>query len=163
MKKLYLIRHAKSSWDDMLLDDIDRPLNQRGKNDALLIGEKLRSRGVVPERIIVSPAKRTRKTAKRLVKTLGLPKELITNNEQLYLASPKRILEIIHDLPNSVDQAMIIGHNPGITQIVNFLANEHIANVPTSGSACILFDVKYWSDVRNNGKMGFFIYPKMFK
>jgi len=58
---------------------------------------------------------------------------------------------------------MLIGHNPGVTQSVNFLASEHFENVPTSGIACIIFDIESWKEVKNNGKLGFFIYPKLFK
>lgn len=163
MKKLYLIRHAKSSWKDAALEDFDRPLSIRGKKAAPMIGQKLKARNARPEIVFASPAKRTAKTARILIEKLGLSTEILRLDEELYLASPKKILRFIQDLDNKHKEVMIVGHNPEITMTVNFLSGEHIENIPTTGVACILFDIKDWKNVSNNGKLGFYIYPKMFR
>ncbi len=162
MKKLYIVRHAKSSWE-VDQDDFDRSLKKKGKLNAPFMARKLLSRGVNVEQIISSSAKRTTKTTGTINQVLGVPETMVSFNKELYLASPKEIIKQIQETNNSVNELMIVAHNPGVTQVVNFLAKEHFENIPTSGMACILFDIESWSDLKNNGKLGFFIYPKMFK
>ncbi|HBH07762.1 MAG TPA: phosphohistidine phosphatase [Flavobacteriales bacterium] len=163
MKKLYLVRHAKSSWKDSSLEDIDRPLNNRGKKAAPMIGQKLKARNVQPQIVFASSSKRTTKTAKILIEKLGLGTDKLHLEEDLYLSSPKKMIRFIQTLDNNHDEVMIVGHNPGITLTVNLLAGEHIENIPTAGAACVLFDIEDWKNVSNNGKLGFYIYPKMFR
>ena len=126
------------------------------------MAEKLVSRGAKVHKIIASSAKRTTKTAKLFAEQLGIETEKITFTKGLYLASPKTIIQLIQSVPDDINELMIVAHNPGVTQTVNFLANEHFENIPTSGIACLLFDVKSWEEIKNNGTLGFFIYPKMF-
>ena len=90
MKKLYLVRHAKSSWKDSSLEDIDRPLNNRGKKAAPMIGQKLKARNVQPQIVFASSSKRTTKTAKILIEKLGLGTDKLHLEEDLYLSSPKK-------------------------------------------------------------------------
>ena len=73
------------------------------------------------------------------------------------------MINTIQSVADEVDELMIVAHNPGVTLVVNYLANEHFENIPTCGMACILFDINSWSEIKNNGTLGFFIYPKMFK
>ena len=162
MKKLYIVRHAKSSWKDGE-EDYDRNLKKKGKLNAPFMAGKLISRGAKIEQIISSSAKRTVKTTGLINEVLGLDESKITFKKELYLASPKTIISQIQEVDESVNELMIVAHNPGVTQVVNFLANEHFENVPTSGMACILFDTDSWSEIKNTGKLGFFIYPKMFR
>jgi len=161
MKKIYIVRHAKTSWK-VGVEDFDRTLKKRGKINAPFIADKLKSRGVKVDQIIASSAKRTTKTAKIFAEQLGIDSSQIGFTQELYLASPKTILKIIQSTSDEVDELMIVAHNPGVTQSVNFLAKEHFENIPTSGTACILFDIDTWKEVKNNGTLGFFIYPKMF-
>jgi phosphohistidine phosphatase len=162
MKKLYIVRHAKSSWE-IGQDDFERGLKKKGKLNAPFMAGKLLSRGVNVEQIISSSAKRTIKTTALLNQVLGVPKAMVSYNKDLYLAAPKEIIKQIQQTNDSINELMIVAHNPGVTQVVNFLAKEHFENIPTSGMACILFDIESWSELKNNGKLGFFIYPKMFK
>lgn len=161
MKKLYIVRHAKTSWK-VGVQDFDRTLKKRGKINAPFMAEKLVSRGAKVDKIIASAAKRTSKTAKLFAEQLGIEKEEITFTKELYLATPKTIIKLVQSVPEEIDELMIVAHNPGVTQTVNFLANEHFENIPTAGIACILFDVKSWEEIKNIGTLGFFIYPKMF-
>jgi phosphohistidine phosphatase len=162
MKKLYIIRHAKSSWKEGL-DDYDRGLKKRGKLNSPFMAEKLTSRGVKIDYIVSSSAKRTKKTTTLMNEVLGLDPTQIEFKKELYLASPKTIITEIQKTDDSVNELMVVAHNPGVTQVVNFLAKEHFENIPTASIACILFGIDSWSEIKNNGKLGFFIYPKMFK
>ena len=161
MKKLYIVRHAKTSWKTGV-EDFDRTLKKKGKLNAPFMAEKLLSRGASIDKIISSSAKRTTKTSKLFAEKLEITVSDITFTKELYLASPKTIIQLIQSIPDEINELMIVAHNPGVTQTVNFLANEHFENIPTSGISCILFDIKSWDEVKNNGTLGFFIYPKMF-
>ncbi|MGB0805405.1 MAG: SixA phosphatase family protein [Salibacteraceae bacterium] len=162
MKKLFIVRHAKSSWAEGK-DDFDRGLKKRGKLNTPFMAGKLVSRGVKIDRILSSAAKRTVKTAKLMNEVFGLSDTQIEFSKKLYLSSPKTIINHVKETDDTVDELMLVAHNPGVTQVVNYLANEHFENIPTCGIACILFDIKSWSELKNNGTLGFFIYPKMFK
>ena len=161
MKKLYIVRHAKTSWKPGV-EDFDRTLKKKGKLKAPFMAEKLMSRGAKIEKIIASSANRTTKTAELFAEKIGIETSEITFTKELYLASPKTIIQLIHSVPDEINELMIVAHNPGVTQTVNFLASEHFENIPTSGISCILFDVESWEEIKNNGTLGFFIYPKMF-
>lgn len=162
MKKLYIIRHAKSSWKEGE-DDFDRGLKRKGKITARFMGDKLVSRGANIERLISSSAKRTRKTTALLNESLNLPESQITFHPDLYLASSKAIIKHLNDVDDSVNELALVGHNPGVTDALNKLAGEHFENMPTSSMGCVIFDVDSWSEINGNGKLGFFIFPKMFK
>lgn len=164
MKKLYLIRHAKSSWDDPALGDFDRPLNHRGEKDAPRMGKRLKERGVVPDIMITSPAKRAQDTCKFIAKELHFSKEKIKKEEKLYHADADQLLEIIQHLPDLRDEeevVLLFGHNPGLTELANNLLNEFIDNIPTCGVVGTQFKIKKWSEARfGSGKMIFFDFPK---
>ena len=162
MKKLFIVRHAKSSWAEGK-DDFDRGLKKRGKLNTPFMAGKLISRGVKIDHIISSSAKRTVKTTKLLNEVFGLEESQLEFSKDLYLSSPKTLISKIKKTDDSIDELMVVAHNPGVTQVVNHLAKEHFENIPTCGMACILFDIKSWSELKNNGTLGFFIYPKMFK
>ena len=161
MKNLLLIRHAKSSWDDPSLDDRDRPLNGRGKRDAPLMGALLKERGLSPDRIVSSPARRAFKTAKLIAAEIGFPVGEIGVDERIYLAEAKRLLDLIQGFHDDAAQIMLFGHNPGFTDLVNLLTDAGIGNVPTCGVASIDFAVDSWAAVSAGaGRLGFFDYPK---
>lgn len=161
MKTIYLVRHAKSSWDDSSLHDFDRPLNERGKNDAPRMGKRLRKRNIIPDLIISSSAKRARSTARRIAEALGYPNKEIQLTDTLYYAEPEVILSVIHRLPDRYNPVMLIGHNPGLTDFVNHFLGVRIDNVPTCGVAAAQFDVRSWKEVGEvQGRFLFFDYPK---
>lgn len=162
MKKLFLIRHAKSSWKEAK-PDFERGLNRRGKVSAKFMGEKLLSRGAAIDLLIASAAKRTQKTTQLLNDSLNLSSDAIEITEELYLASPREIISMVKRQDASVNELAIVGHNPGITAALNRLSGEHFENMPTCSIGCIIFDVDSWEDIEDSGKLGFFIYPKMFK
>lgn len=161
MKKLLLCRHAKSSWKDITLVDIDRPLNKRGKRDAPVMGGRLFDQGTKPDLIISSPAKRALKTARQLAKKMGYPKENIVIEDDMYGASPELLLELVRRFDNSNDMVIMVGHNPETTSFANLLGGLDIYNVPTCGIVALAFDIGTWKDVnRKNGRLIFFDYPR---
>ena len=161
MKKLYLVRHAKSSWDDPSLDDIDRPLNQRGKKDAPEMGERLNKQKIFPDLLVSSPGKRARSTAKKIAKKIGYPAKDILIDDALYHGSDDMLIDIVRKLPDSVQSAMLFGHNPGFTSFANQLCNINIYNIPTAGIVAIDFRTENWKDVEyGRGELVFFDYHK---
>src|SRR5690348_14444773 len=135
MKTLYIVRHAKSSWDDPMLEDFDRPLNDRGKRDAPIMGRRLKEKDIHPSLILSSSAKRAFSTSKKIAKVIGYSKDKIKTTVDLFHASEEEILQAIQTLKDKHDSVMIIGHNPGLTEFVNTIMEEviEIENVPTCG------------------------------
>jgi phosphohistidine phosphatase len=163
MKTLYVIRHAKSSWDSIDLDDFDRPLNDRGKRDAPRMGKRLKEKNIHPDLMLSSPAKRALSTAKRLAKILSYGKDLIKTDRLLYHAGEETMLSIIRDLKDKHEVVFVFGHNPGLTEFVNSIKDDSldIDNVPTCGIVAFKFDTDSWREVSwGKGKMLFFDYPK---
>jgi phosphohistidine phosphatase len=161
MKTIYVIRHAKSSWDDLALDDFDRPLNERGKRDVPRMAKRLKEKEPAIDTVISSPANRAITTAKGIADILQLDATHIRQEPRLYHASAETMLTIVQKLTDKVDTIMLVGHNPGLTDFVNELTGESIANVPTCGMVAITFTASEWSAIRwNTGKLLFFDYPK---
>jgi phosphohistidine phosphatase len=163
MKRLILTRHAKSSWDDPLMPDHDRPLNERGKAAAADLGQWLASRGYVPDEVLCSDALRTRKTFSGIAPALpGTP--VLELKPALYHAGPDVMLAVLrHAVGETV---MIIGHNPGIAEFAARLlsrppANPEFARYPTGATLVADFDVDAWSDVGfGMGVVDDFIVPR---
>lgn len=147
MKRLLLTRHAKSSWDDPDLRDIDRPLNKRGLKAASLMGSVLKKRGYVPEAILMSPSVRTRMTAGLIAAELGFSEEEIQVVDSFYGASPGEIVHHARKFPDEIETAMLVGHNPTWTSLCTRLTGESLDNLPTAGVLIIDFSVAQWSDL----------------
>lgn len=163
MKTLYVIRHAKSSWDDMDLNDFERPLNERGKRDAPRMGVRLKMKGVLPDTILSSPAKRAFSTAKRIAKVIGFPKDKIKTDRQLYHAGEETILSLVQTIKNKHNIAFVVGHNPGLTDFVNTLRIDdiEIENIPTSGIVMFEIDIENWEQLQwGTARQAWFDYPK---
>jgi phosphohistidine phosphatase len=162
MKELILIRHAKSSWKDSSLDDFDRPLNKRGKENAPFMAKRLKEKGLNPDLIISSPSLRTKLTLEYFLKEFKYKKDVVFENS-IYEAPYENLLNVIKNVPNSVNQLFFIGHNPGLNDLSDFLLGEFYENIPTSGVLKIVFYTDSWKEIsKNNSKLEFFEYPKMF-
>ncbi|MDD2451331.1 histidine phosphatase family protein [Sulfurovum sp.] len=161
MKRLYLIRHAKSDWSDPSQSDFERGLNKRGKKNIIRMANALKTMEIKPDLIISSSAKRAKKTAKGLAKQLGY-KEDIMLLDRLYMCEPQEWIETIQNIPEQYRSVFIIGHNPEITDVVNHLIDDYIDNIPTLG--IVGFDVaaQKWDKFEHqSAKFSFFIYPNM--
>ena len=145
MKKIYLMRHAKSSWKDEKLSDHERPLKKRGIKDAKHMAQMLESKEYIPQRIICSTAERAVQTADVFAKACDYKKE-ITYSDKLYMAEVKDFYEVLKDLPDKVSSVMLIGHNPGMEAFLQVLTKK-VESLPTSSIAYIKVPVKSWSEL----------------
>jgi phosphohistidine phosphatase len=156
MKKLLLVRHAKAE-KDAAGNDFDRPLKYIGMQDAGFMADRLKERLLVPELIVTSPALRTLTTAEIFADHLGLPDP--ATNKAIYEASEKTLLRVINELPNEKDFVALVGHNPGIAYILQYLTGE-TREVHTSTVALIDFEIDDWASVSNGiGKLVYYSSP----
>ena len=160
MRKLYLVRHAKSSWKHEGVADMDRPLKGSGIRDAYSTSEWLRGQNEIPELIIASPATRAMHTALIFARNLNYHFDEIQIQPEVYGASTRTLMELIKALGDDYQSVMVFGHNPTITDFVNKCIDHRIDNVPTTGVACLKFDVSSWNDIDNSAELLFFDYPK---
>src|SRR5262245_57310626 len=143
MKHLLLLRHAKSSWDDASLDDFDRPLNERGKRTAPLMGKWLRRKKVKPDLMLSSPAVRAKETTRLVCEAAGWSADLISYERTIYEAPVQRLLSIVSGIPNEVGLAVLVGHNPGFEELLEALTGE-TRRMPTAAAALIELNVESW-------------------
>ncbi len=163
MKTVYLIRHAKSSWENHDLKDIDRPLNKRGKRDAPFMAKLLQEKGVKPDAIISSPANRAYTTACEFAKAFDIPEEDILQEEAIYEAYASEVLAIIQNQPKHRRTILIFGHNPTFTNLANLFTDDYIDNVPTCGVVKIEAITNNWpSFTDESGNLVEFLYPKQY-
>jgi phosphohistidine phosphatase len=156
-KQLLIMRHAKSDWNDASLSDFNRTLNSRGLINAPVMGKRLKSKKFIPEIIIASPANRAITTCEIVIEQLGLAKESIQTDKNIYNADYKSLLKIVNQLDNSKKSAALFGHNNGITDLTVYLTDADIFNIPTSGMVLIEFPFDDWAMIsKNTGLVLFF-------
>ncbi len=162
MKRIYLVRHAKSSWAEMDLTDFDRPLNDRGKKDAPVMAERLRKKKTDIDALISSPALRAKSTAILFSKELDIKEKKIIYEEALYHAGVSTFNTVIESMDEDHKEIVLFSHNPGITDFANTLAeNVQIDNMPTCSIFAVEADVKKWKDFKTaEKKFLYFDYPK---
>ena len=160
-KQLLLVRHAKSSWDDFSIQDFDRPLNERGKKDAPMMAKRLLKRDIEIDAFISSPAKRARKTAEAFAKEYDEKKGDIIFIDELYLASPPVLSDVIKKVDDRYKTIAVFSHNEGITQFANGLTDTRTDNIPTRGVFAVKIKTKDWKEFEEAEKeFWFFDYPK---
>ena len=160
MKQLALLRHAKSSWDDRRIPDHDRPLAPRGLRDAPRMGERVARRGLEPDLLLASSARRAGQTAELVAPALGDPP--ISTDGTIYLASPGTLLELIRGQSDDIGTLVLVGHNPGFTQLANMLLPDlALSNLPTAGVVAINVDASLWREFDAAAlSLWFYEYPK---
>jgi len=148
MLRLTLIRHAKTEPAYAGQEDWDRALETRGQRDAPEMGKRMKGRHFKPDKVLSSPAVRALTTASIIVRELGIAASKVVQDERLYLASPKDILRVIHELGGTAQHLMIFGHNPGITEFAEQISRERsIDNMPTCAMYTVQFDIDAWSEL----------------
>ena len=145
MKTLLVLRHAKSSWNDPALGDHERPLNSRGRRDAPRMGELVREYALMPDIVISSDAVRARLTAEAMAEAAHYPGEILLD-QRLYLASPDDILSLLRRVRQNAETVMIVGHNPGLEELVEQLTGER-QDLPTAALAQIVLPIDRWRDL----------------
>jgi len=161
-KILYLIRHAKSSWDADVQSDFDRPLNERGKKDAPVMAARLKDKKFTIDAFVSSPAKRAKKTAELFCKIYHVAEKLILFIPELYHANCSTYFDVVSSLDDSCNNVAIFSHNPGITEFANMLCNTiNIEDMPTCSMVGIKILTNKWANFKEAKKEHlFFDYPK---
>jgi phosphohistidine phosphatase len=162
MKYLTIIRHAKSSWANPGQDDIDRPLNDRGKNAIPIVGAYLKDQQVRPDLAITSPAKRAMKTAKGVCEFVGYKPEKLKIFPEIYFGDTDSVLLIIREINDEYTDVFLFGHEPKLSNLITRLIGEKIEKFSTCSAYRMSFDVPKWSDVRpGSGHCEFYVNPKL--
>ena len=152
-KTLVLIRHAKAADPEVDQRDFDRPLTERGKNNAVDMGRVLKQAGLQPDCILASPARRTTQTAKRIADATGFPIDAITWIERMYHASASTLEAEVAGLPDDVGTVFVVGHNPGITEFAGDIDPVfRIEHMPTCAVVAATIELKEWSQFLAAGK-----------
>ena len=163
MKNVYFIRHAKSSWEDPSLSDIQRPLNKRGLRDAPFMAKMLKNKNVKADLIISSPANRALTTARYFAGEMNIPDDAISVNNIIYGAYPEDVIRLIRNLDDGISTVLVFGHNPTFTSLVNRFTEDYIANVPTCGIVKIEAPIHSWSKFGGETSVqSEFYYPKQY-
>lgn len=166
MRRLWLLRHAKSSWDDAELDDHDRPLASRGRSAAVLMAAYLEREEIRPGLVVCSSARRARETLAAVLPGLGTD-VTIRVDPGLYTFAGAQLLEIVMGLPDEHDDAMLVGHNPAIEELAGALAHEGERlpalreKYPTGALAGLELDVRVWADAAPRcARLSTFVTPR---
>jgi phosphohistidine phosphatase len=163
MKTLYLVRHAKSAWNDLTIEDYERPLLPKGIKRARKVAKHLLNEGAKPHVIVSSHAVRAVETAKIFADILGYEAEKILIDENLYFSGEQAMENILYGSDNKIEDIMLVGHNPDMTRFANeFLADEQkIDYLPTSGVVCVKFQTEQWQKIMlAKREIAFVIIPK---
>jgi phosphohistidine phosphatase len=145
---LTLLRHAKSSWKDPTLADLERPLNKRGRRDATAMGLRLKECGATFHTIFASPALRTRETISRMLLALPAQDTRLTFDQCFYTFERDELLQAIRHLDNKLNDVMLVGHNPAMHETLRWLTGEAIPEFPTCAAAQLSVDVSSWKQIR---------------
>jgi len=149
MKTLILLRHAKASWDQPEVSDADRALKPKGHRQAEKMSAHLRESLPAPQQVFCSSSRRTRETLPTFQVAWGLEEQQIHFLDELYLADEQRLFDFVRSLPDSQDRVLLLGHNPGLTDLVNLLTDRstYIKNLRPCGVAVLEVSASGWSDL----------------
>jgi phosphohistidine phosphatase len=161
MLTLHLFRHAKSSWGNPGLSDFERPLNKRGLENAPRMGKIYGKQYEMPDLIVTSPARRALETAELIADKVGYSIDRIVQENKIYSAGINDLVKVIRKVDNDNTTVLLFGHNPGITELANYLTGSHIDNMPTCSFVGIKFKFNKWKKItEDSGEFLFFDYPK---
>ena len=164
MKTLYIVRHAKSSWDHPGLEDHQRPLIEKGKKRTRYVIDYLQDHEVRVDLLMSSHAVRAHETAKLIAEGIQYPLSDIQVSKDLYFGYADGLFDVFYEVSDDVDSVMIVGHNPTFTYFANNFLDKKIDNLPTSAVVCIAFDTKHWSEIQHSErKVKFVISPRLLK
>lgn len=162
MKNLYIIRHAKSSWDDSTLSDHDRPLNERGFRNANFMANLLKNKNIFPELIISSTAERATQTAHIFSDVLSYSNK-VKFDSRIYEATTQNLIEVVSQIDDNYNIVFLFGHNPGLLNFANFISSQQIYNLPTCAIIGFEFQHEKWVNIsRHSAKIILSEYPKKY-
>lgn len=164
MKRLTLIRHAKSSWDNPALDDFDRPLNKRGERDLPAMVQRVRDFNLVSDRLLTSRAVRALTTAEALIRGLGLNDNQVLRQSELYAASAQSLQHLLQQQDDHSHHLMVVGHNPGLENLCYHLTHERLPKLPTAAVLHLHLKISRWRELAEAcGIVELFDYPKLYR
>jgi phosphohistidine phosphatase len=160
-KVLLIVRHAQAEQTNNVQKDFSRELNTTGYADSSRMGRYLASKKLMPDAVFSSPAHRARTTAQLLAEQLGFNYDLIVFDQEIYEASVRKLMQLINGLAETQTQVMIVGHNPHLTYLAEYLTQQEIGNIPTCGVVAITFGNQPWKEVSNGtGKLAWLEHPE---
>jgi len=161
VKRLFIVRHAKAARAEPRGDDFDRPLAPRGEGDAVEIGRRLARGGTHPGAIVTSPARRALATAKLIARELDFPWDEIRTAKSAYNAGAGALLELVRGLDDLAESALLVGHNPGVSELAQALARNFEQDLPTGAVVAVDLPADTWAGVRRGtGNLHFYDSPK---
>jgi len=152
-RTITLIRHAKSSWADPSLPDFERSLNKRGFTDAPKVGDALKEKGLNFDLILCSDANRARQTLSLLQQEAGFDEDIVEYRHDLYCASAEHLLACITELDDAISNVALVGHNPGMEDLANYLADTDVGAMPTCCVIQLAVECEHWPGI-NQGMAG---------
>ncbi len=156
VKSLTVVRHAKAGWGKQTQNDFQRPLNERGLHDSAEMAQRLFAQGLVPQQIVASPALRAITTARRFADTFGLEPTLLTTDHSIYEASSDNLHDVVWGLSDDYNDIMLVGHNPGLSDLVRSLASQMIDELATCEVVILQFDCEVWHTIDlHSGRLSF--------
>jgi phosphohistidine phosphatase len=159
MKTLFFLRHAKSSWKDETLADIERPLNGRGRKAAKTVGAFLRQEGIVVDLVLSSSAVRTRETIELVIKASGFGTE-VRFDERIYEADARRLLSVVKQIEPTKKSVLLAGHNPGLEEFLKLLTGEN-QTMPTGALSKVVLTASTWDGIKGrDGSLEWIVKPK---
>jgi len=159
VKYLTIIRHAKSSWENPDLDDLVRPLNERGLQSIKIIGNYLKGKQIQPDLVIASPATRALQTAIGIGTYLNYTPDDLLIKQEIYFGNPTSIFSILKNLNDVLNDVFLFGHEPILSSLIEMLTKNQLDKFPTCAVYRIAFDINHWNAIKK-GKMAFFVTPK---
>jgi phosphohistidine phosphatase len=148
VKRLTLMRHADARWQDAGLSDLERPLNRRGTAAAETMARRLQELALVPDLLLVSPARRTQQTGEIVARALALPPRRVLREEALYLASAADLLKVVQATGPRVAHLLVVAHNPGVSELVQLLVPKAEASGLATAALCsIAFETTHWTAI----------------
>lgn len=164
MKTLYILRHGKSSWENLNIKDFDRPLLKEGVERTMRIADFINKYKFQIQCIVSSNAVRAFSTAKIIASETSYPISKIKQVAELYSSDAENYFNTVFGIDDNFNSLMIVGHNPSITEFANYFIDEKIDNLPTSGLIIIRFDCKKWSEISTSSKeLRHVVFPKELK
>lgn len=164
MKTIYVIRHAKSSWDTPNLIDHERPLLEKGIKRTKLVGEYLVKNNIKTGLLISSDAVRALETSKLIAEAIGYPAESIKTDHRIYHEGANHVYDVLNEVPQNIDSVMIVGHNPTLTDFINDFLDKEMDWLPTSGMVSFSFETDEWKEIAGLRPItNFVISPRLLK
>lgn len=160
MKTLHILRHGKSSWDYPGIDDLDRPLIDRGIKNVIATGNYLLETFGEPDIIISSPAIRALHTAMLIARTCNVSYGKVIIDERIYENYSSSIIEVVEEMPANYDKIVVVGHNPMLTEFCNLFLPDYLENLPTAGLVTLTFDIREWSIVNQQPVASKVFFPR---